>query len=290
MLASPFISQLFNENHIFYHFLTFNIVSILIYDCMAEPVLGRLPGRPLTHWPTSILMVDGPFILLLFIKCCVFDHFWMFCINLKLIYHYMAEPVLGWLPGRPLAHWPTIFLMLASPFILLLFIENHFLSFFDILCCFKINLSLYGRAGAGPVAWLAISTLANLNFDVAGPIVFVFYMNASRISIFGCTVSRPVYMAFLDSQGSAQCAGPGNGTSRHSVVPLCATSHGIDVSSRCNARLLRSYINEHTSSSCFKCTKYITIFSIDKNAAAKHVDHSARTSAKANALKASAIP
>ena len=40
--------------------------------------------------------------------------------------------------------------------------------------------------------------------------------------------SRPVYMAFADSQGpgnptgSAHCAGPGNGSSRHTVVPLCA--------------------------------------------------------------------
>ena len=43
--------------------------------------------------------------------------------------------------------------------------------------------------------------------------------------------SRPVYMAFADSRGpgnptgSAHCAGPGNGSSRHTVVPLCG-SHG----------------------------------------------------------------
>ena len=40
--------------------------------------------------------------------------------------------------------------------------------------------------------------------------------------------SRPVYMAFADSRGprnptgSAHCAGPRNGSSRHTVVPLCA--------------------------------------------------------------------
>ena len=85
MVATPFISLLFNGNCIFYHFLMFNIVSILIYDCMAKPVLGRLPGQPLTHRPTSTLTAAGPPILLLFIKHRVFDHFWTFCIVLKLI-------------------------------------------------------------------------------------------------------------------------------------------------------------------------------------------------------------
>ena len=137
MCTSPFISLLLNENCIFYHFLTFNIVSILIYDCMAKPVLGRLPGQPLTHWPISILLVACPFISLLFIANHIFDHFLTFYINLKLIYHYMAKPVLGWLPGRPLAHWLTIFLMLASPFISILFIVNHI--FYHFLHCVTLG-------------------------------------------------------------------------------------------------------------------------------------------------------
>ena len=133
----------------------------------------------------------------------------------------MAELILGRLLAWLLVHWPTLILLVVSPFISLLFIEYH------IFYHFKIKFSLYGRAGAGPIAWPAISTLANLNFDGAGPIISVFYRNTGKISIFGCTVSRPVYMAFPDSRGpgnptgSAQCAGPGNGSSRHSVVPLC---------------------------------------------------------------------
>jgi hypothetical protein len=67
-------------------------------------------------------------------------------------------------------------------------------------------------------------------------------------------------------------------------VRAIATLHGIDVSSRCNATSLRSYINEH---SCSKCTGHITVFSIERNAAAKHVDRSARSTARANTLKAS---
>ena len=67
-------------------------------------------------------------------------------------------------------------------------------------------------------------------------------------------------------------------------VRAIANLHGLAVGSRCNAATLKSYIGEH---SCSKCTEHVTIFSIGKNAAAKHVDRSVRFSVKANALKAS---
>ena len=75
-------------------------------------------------------------------------------------------------------------------------------------------------------------------------------------------------------------------------VRAIAVLHGIDVSSRCNATLLRSYIDEHSCSDCSKCMGHITVFSIEKSAAAKQVDRSAKSTMKANAsaLKASAIP
>ena len=161
----------------FYHFLTFNIVSILIYDCMAEPVLGRLPGRPLTHCPASILMVAGPFILLLFIKHRIFDYLLTFCIVLKLIYHYMAELVLGWLPGRPLAHWPTIFLMVATPFISLLFNGNcifyHFLMFniVSILIYDCMAKPVLGRLPGQPLTHRPTSTLT-----AAGPPILLLFI------------------------------------------------------------------------------------------------------------------
>jgi hypothetical protein len=68
-------------------------------------------------------------------------------------------------------------------------------------------------------------------------------------------------------------------------VRAIANLHGLAVGSRCNAATLKSYIGEH---SCPKCAEHVTIFSIEKNAAAKHVDCSVRSSVKANALKASA--
>ena len=55
--------------------------------------------------------------------------------------------------------------------------------------------------------------------------------------------------------------------------------HGISVDSRCNAALLKSYIGDH---SCSKCTEFVTMFSVEKSGAAKHVDCSVRS------LKASA--
>jgi hypothetical protein len=57
-------------------------------------------------------------------------------------------------------------------------------------------------------------------------------------------------------------------------VRAIAKLHGLAVGSRCNAASLKSYIGEH---SCPKCTEHVTIFSIEKNAAAKHVDRSVRS-------------
>ena len=73
------------------------------------------------------------------------------------------------------------------------------------------------------------------------------------------------------------------------VLPLVnvraiATLHGIAVGSQCNAMSLKSYIGEH---SCLKCTGHITVFSIEKNAAKKHVDRTVKSIVKVNALKAS---
>ena len=115
MVASPFISLLFIEYLIFHRFLTLCIVFKIIYSHLAELVLGRLPGRSLEHWPTLILMMADPFILLLYIENHIFYHFWTFYIVLNLIYSHMAEPVLGLLTGRPLAHWPTLILMVPGP-------------------------------------------------------------------------------------------------------------------------------------------------------------------------------
>ena len=82
-------------------------------------------------------MLANPIISLLFIENCIFRRFLTFCIVLKLIYFHMAELVLGRLPGRSLEHWQTLILMMADPFILLLFIENrifyHFWTFYIVL-------------------------------------------------------------------------------------------------------------------------------------------------------------
>ena len=74
----------------------------------------------------------------------------------------------------------------------------------------------------------------------------------------------------------------------HTVIPLVsmvdvltlanvraiAKLHGIAVGSRCNGALLKSYIGNH---SCSKCTEFVTVFSVEKSAAMKHVDRSVRS-------------
>ena len=67
-------------------------------------------------------------------------------------------------------------------------------------------------------------------------------------------------------------------------IQAIATLHGIAVSSQCNAVSLKSYIGEHN---CSECSGYVTVFSIEKNAAKKHVDRTVKSIAKTNALKAS---
>jgi hypothetical protein len=48
-----------------------------------------------------------------------------------------------------------------------------------------------------------------------------------------------------------------------------ASRHGIAISSRCNAATLKSYVHDH---SCSECDEYITVFSVEKDAATKHND------------------
>ena len=70
------------------------------------------------------------------------------------------------------------------------------------------------------------------------------------------------------------------------LVPLrdarsMAALHGIDPGSRCNATMLKSCIAEH---SCSKCPEYVTVFSIEKNAATKHIERTVRYRAKTTSV------
>ena len=118
----------------------------LIYCCMTEQVLGRLPCRPLENWLTLILMVASLFISLLFIENRIFHHYWTFCVVLKLIYSHMAEPVIGRSPGRPLPHCLTLISMLVDPIISLLFIENHIFHCFRTFYYIVLKLIYYYMA------------------------------------------------------------------------------------------------------------------------------------------------
>ena len=57
-------------------------------------------------------------------------------------------------------------------------------------------------------------------------------------------------------------------------VRAIAKLHGIAVGSRCNATSLKYYIGEH---SCSNCTGFITVFSVEKNAAEKQVDRTVKS-------------
>lgn len=59
-----------------------------------------------------------------------------------------------------------------------------------------------------------------------------------------------------------------------------ASHHGIAVSSRCNAATLKSYIHDH---SCSECGEYITVFSVNKDAAMKSNDRMHRYQVKKTA-------
>ena len=66
------------------------------------------------------------------------------------------------------------------------------------------------------------------------------------------------------------------------LVPLrdarsMAALHGIVPGSQCNTAMLESCIAKH---SCSECPKYVTVFSIEKDAATKHIEHTLRHRAK----------
>ena len=66
------------------------------------------------------------------------------------------------------------------------------------------------------------------------------------------------------------------------LVPLpdarsMAALHGIVPGSRCNATMLRSCVAKH---SCSECPEYVTVFSIEKDAATKHIERTVRHRAK----------
>ena len=145
----------------------------------------------------------------------------------------------------------------------------------------RVGVRHVGGGSPRGISWASISTFAKSipeSFDSCSTLCYAAHVHEDDLKIYPPV--KYIYAAIpLDSMME--------------VLPLAhvrsiAKLHGVAVGSRCNAASVNSYIGKH---SCPKCTEYITVFSIEKNAAAKHVDRSVRSRAfakvNASALEAS---
>ena len=66
------------------------------------------------------------------------------------------------------------------------------------------------------------------------------------------------------------------------IVKEIALIHGVKAGSRCTIAHLRSCMENHE---CKKCSRYVTVFAVEKSAAKKNVDRTTKWKAKANELR-----